>query len=671
MQLLANIFAFLAFSMIPFLGGNHLPLYYISIDRFWIEGVFGLLLIIATTLSFLRDKSMQPGFLRYLSFFLPFFCVSITSLFYTWNAFNTLAWISILVWATGCVYLYNISPDKDACFIGLIVGAVLISISAILQLKILFPNLLDTFQHGLNAQILREQSGIPFASYMYHNILGGYLASIFPLALYFGIYRKSIFSLVAAVIIAVGVVITSTRIGLGITLLMYLITATILIFERRKLDLLKMGLVGIIVVMSVWVVLYQGEKRQDVAGAKSIIVQKTKAISADLSTLNTRTDIWKNGFNAYKHSPLVGFGAGAFEYAYRKYFDGNSYTGVAHSTIVKISVELGIMGLICFLYYLVGTSFAARNRLSESRNIFILLSVCAGFLFGLLDFSFDVKSHVLTFFLISSVFFFPVSHHFKNSANMRISGLGLGVFLTMTLCLLVNLVFTIRANEFKTSLQNGDLLMEEGLPLNALYQYRDSTENMPLSTEGFMKALSALWQIYPMEAKLRSREAMLREMNEYVDILEGRGDKDSGVYFVLGKSHAIIGNKEKAHKYFGLALDYYPSSGYYVYEIAGYYTNIANHEMAMKVIRSFDPFIEKHRGPHNPRGIFVYKIRDLEADLEYNIGNKLAAKRIVSQNFQDARNNVYLITSGRSRGFIERGRYVKYLEERVQFYENK
>ena len=87
---------------------------------------------------------------------------------------------------------------------------------------------------------------------MYHNILGGYLAFIFPLTLYFGIYRKSILSLVAAVIIAVGVVITSTRIGLGITILMFLITAIILIFEQRKKDLFKVGLVGIIAVMSVW-----------------------------------------------------------------------------------------------------------------------------------------------------------------------------------------------------------------------------------------------------------------------------------------------------------------------------------------------------------------------------------------------------------------------------------
>jgi hypothetical protein len=575
------------------------------------------------------------------------------------------------VWAAGCVYLYAVSPNKDVCLAGIIIGAVSISMSAILQLKILFPNLLSTFQDGINSQILREQSGIPFASYMYHNILGGYLAFVFPLTLYFGIYRKNMLSLVAAVIIAVGVVITSTRIGMGITLLMFLVTAIILVFEQRKQDLIKIVLVGIIAVISVWVILYQGDKKSDVAGAKSIIEQKTKTVSADLSTLNTRTDIWKNAFNAYRYSPIVGYGAGSFEYAYRRYFDGNSYTGVAHSTPVKIAVELGIIGILCFLLFLAGISITSRRLLKEPRYLFILLSLCAGFLFSLVDFSFDIKSHVLTFFLISSVFFFPAKNHFRNVGGMKISGRELGVFLTLMVCLLSNLFFTIRINEFKTSLQNGDLSMEAGLPVNALYPYRDATDLMPLSSEGFTRALTVLLQIYPIEIKQQTKAAMVKEMKEYISVLEGRGDKDSENFFVLGKTHALMGDKRKADKYFRLTLDYYPSSGYYVYEISRYYANNGSGEAAMKVIRSFDPFLEKFRGPQNPRGIFVYRIRDLEADLEYKIGNKTAAKRIVSQNFHDAANNVYVITSGRSRGFVERRKYVKYLEDRVKFYENK
>ena len=572
------------------------------------------------------------------------------------------------MWTIGCVYLYSTCPDKDACHAGLIAGAAFASIAAILQLKILFPNLIATFQHGLNAQILREQSGIPFASYMYHNILGGYLAFIFPLAIYFGIYRKNLPSLAAAIIIAIGVVITSTRIGLGITLIMYIITAAIIIFEGKKKDLFKVGLVGVITVIAVLLILHSGNQKNDVANARSIIIQKTKAVSADLSTLNTRTDIWKNGYLAFKHSPIIGFGAGSFEYAYRKYFDGNSYTGVAHSTIVKIGVELGLIGLFCFLFYLAGISIASLKMLKERQYLFILLSLVAGFLFSMVDFSFDVKSHILTFFVISSAFFFSVPRYHNNTPQAKINGKGLVVFLMLIVCILANMLFTTRLNEFKTSVQNGDMLIEQGLPLNALYSYRDAISTMPLSTEGFTKGLSILLQIYPAADKQQTKKAMVSEIKEYMSVLESRRDKDSEVFLTLGKSHALLGDKEKTDKYFNLALDHYPSSGRYIHEIASLYTSQGNHDKAMQVIRSFDPFIEKHRGPHNPRGIFVYKIRDLEADVQYKNGASMEAFRIAHQNYQDAEKATYVIASSRTNTYMARNQFMEYLKQKELLY---
>ena len=68
-----------------------------------------------------------------------------------------------------------------------------------------------------------------------------------------------------------------------------------------------------------------------------------------------------------------------------------------------------------FFFYLAGMILLSRRFLKEPRYLFIFFSLCAGFLFSLVDFSFDIKSHVLTFFLISSVFFFPVTHNFKNA----------------------------------------------------------------------------------------------------------------------------------------------------------------------------------------------------------------------------------------------------------------
>jgi tetratricopeptide (TPR) repeat protein len=294
-----------------------------------------------------------------------------------------------------------------------------------------------------------------------------------------------------------------------------------------------------------------------------------------------------------------------------------------------------------------------------------MLSLVAGFLFSLIDFSFDVKSHVLSFFVISSAFFFSVPRHHNNTPKAKINGKGLVVFLTLIACILANMLFTTRLNEFKTSIQNGDSFLEEGLPLKALYSYRDAISVMPLSTEGFTKALSVLLQIYPVENKQDIKEAMAKEMTEYMNLLEYSKDKDSEIYLILGKSHALMKNEKKADKYFSLALDYYPSSGRYIHEIASYYASHENYDKAMQVIRLFDPFIEKHRGPHNPRGIFVYKIRDLEADIRFHDGDKAKAINIARQNLQDAKQNVYVITSSKSRNFVARDQLLEYLQKKV------
>jgi len=47
------------FFLIPFLGGNHLPLYYITIDKFWIESFFILFLIFAIVLCHFKKKDFM------------------------------------------------------------------------------------------------------------------------------------------------------------------------------------------------------------------------------------------------------------------------------------------------------------------------------------------------------------------------------------------------------------------------------------------------------------------------------------------------------------------------------------------------------------------------------------------------------------------------------------
>ena len=668
MRIAGEVFAFLTFFMIPFLGGNHLSLYYVSIDRFWIETLFTILLIISAMLTYLNQQRGQSDFLRFARFFVPFLLLSAVSLLYSWNRFSTLISLSILIMSLGAVYVFLISPKKEVCFTGLVAGAALSSFAAILQHQILFPNLMKTFTHGRYASLLIEQSGIPFASYAYHNILGGYLAFVLPLAIYLTIYRKSFSSGIASSLIITGVVLTSTRIGLAIVLLGLIANLVLFFYSRNRLGIMKiLGVVTLSAIICLSL-LYGGTAGKN-TGVQSVIAQKAKTAYTQLSTLNTRTDIWKNGLAAFKNSPLVGYGAGTFEYAYRKYFDGNSYTGVAHSALIKTIVELGILGLLCFLFYLFGVFVGTRSIMRDPLGRFVLIAATSGFLFGLVDFSFDVTSHVITFFVLTAFFFAESAPLLESQYTPKKERGNLSIFAIVIASLMVTFLFSSRVSLFRRTIETADLMKENGFALEALYAYRDAIEIMPLSNEGYIKALATLVQIYQLEGSEKVRPLMMKELSEYITTSEKQKDRDSELYFILGQAYSLKGEQEKIRFYFDRALYYYPSSARYVYEITSYYASRGKDDEAMKYIRSFDPYIEKHRGRHNPRGIFVYKIRDLEADLRHKNGEKLEALRIAQNNLENAQKGTYVITSAKSsHNFISRDQFVEYLRQKAELY---
>jgi O-antigen ligase len=665
--------AFLCFLCVPFLGGNDLPLHYLVVDRFWIETLFGVLLILSIAFLYLEGQRGQQGFLGFMVYFLPYFGLTALSLIYSWSRFNTMTSLAILVWAAGSVYLFFLCPRKEVCLAGLTAGATMCAVAAILQHEVLFPNLVTVFQQGLYAHILKEQSGIPFASYSYHNILGGYLAALFPIAIYFAVHKRAVSGLVgiaASALIVTGVVLTSTRIGLGIVGLCLGATLGFLLASRNRSGFIKIAaMVGVTLLVVSWV-LHGGGVKGGV-GVQNVIAHKAKTAYSHLSTMNTRTDIWKNAFSAFRHQPVAGSGGGSFELAYRRYFDGGSYTAVAHSIVVKTIVELGVIGLACFCFYLWGVFAHIRRKPKTPFPLFVLLSLCSVLLFGLLDFSFDVASHVISFFVLSSFFFIretPTSHgaHPKDRSNREIA-----LFTGVVVLLLATFLFNVRFEMFKKGVANGDLLQENGLSIPALYSYREAMDSMPLSSEAYVKASAVLIQLSNTETNENTKKAMIHELTEYVRMLEHRRDRNSERYFSLGASYAFLGDRNKADFYFRRAMLYYPSSPRYTYEIVGYYFAVGDYEAAMAYLNDFDPYVPKFRTPHNPRGIYLYRIRDLEVSIEYQRGNRVGALKLARANLKDAQDGVYVITSARSRSFVEREAFLKYLQQRVTLFEGR
>ncbi|MCX5803911.1 MAG: O-antigen ligase family protein [Proteobacteria bacterium] len=656
-----GIFAFSAFLLIPFLGGNHLSLYYINIDRFWIETSFVLLVIIAAVVNWLKKKEVQAGFYKFFIFFLPFGIIHLISLIYTWNTFSTLSDINVLIWIIGSVYLFLLSDDKEVLLKALVIGTFISSLCAIVQSKILFPNLMEIFKGGRYAFIVKEQP-IPFSSFLYHNILGGYFCFILPIAIYFGIFKKRWLYVAMASGIISGLIFATSRIAIGIALLVVLYSTIALVMNRdikRFLMLIFIVFIGCAIAFS----LLYGSKRDVSQGTGFELEKKMKITRSYVSTLGLRTEIWKNGLNAFLAKPVIGYGPGTFEYAYRKYFDGGLYTRYAHSSLLKIGTELGIIGVLCSLFYIIGLIIHFRVRLKESRYLFIVISIGSGFLFGLVDFAFDIPAFSITFFVLSSLFFeknIPVAEK-----TYRI------LFYLIALLMIVSLFFTVKANLSKKSLENGIIYEENGLLKDAYLSYRDSIKEMPLNSEGYMKIINVLIKSYRNEKDLEEREKIKNAINSYLVRAEEIKDNDSEMFFVEGMGHAFCGNVVKAENSFLKALSYYPSSPYYVYEIARFYFENNELKRAKTLIHSIDSYINKYKSSKNPNGFFMYKIRDLESEIEYKDGNVSNALMIEKKNIHDVKNEEFIISSIKSREFIQKELFIRYLEKRISFYETE
>ena len=85
-------------------------------------------------------------------------------------------------------------------------------------------------------------------------------------------------------------------------------------------------------------------------------------------TLNSRTVIWKGGWENFEQSPFLGIGAGAYpdgmEHLFGHTKTSENFTPVAHNTFLSVLVETGVIGFSLFAAML-ATLVAYVSRLSS------------------------------------------------------------------------------------------------------------------------------------------------------------------------------------------------------------------------------------------------------------------------------------------------------------------
>jgi|GEM_PF-494246 len=659
---ISRITGFFACLLIPFLGGNHLALYYVTIDRFWLETSFVLLLLFAFFgLAFERSESKGLARApRFLFYFTPLFGLCALSLVYTWSRFHTLNELNVLVWALGATLLYVLTDREEELQQAIILGSLLLVLAAVIQLNILLPGLSAQFRDGRYGAMMQDQVA-PFASYLNQNMLGGYFLYTLPLAFSFALRKRGWVYLVAAAALVLGVFLSLSRLSMVIGFGGLL---CVLVFVGRKADRRWwLKLVTIFACASiVFSLLLSSQRREEGSSMRTLLDTKVGAAYHELPTLDKRTEIWGVSLRALQTEPLLGYGGGTFEYAFRTVHDGGLYTKYAHGSLVKLAIELGIAGLVAYLFYLWGFATGIVRMARTPGRAFLTLSVVSGALFTILDFSFDMPAHVITFFMLSSSFL-PAS----KSSHRRIGRTI--IVLPLFLLLMASFVFTLRADTSRKLVEDGIVLEESGLFTDAYLAYRDAMEAMPVNPDAYARTLSVLTKSYANERNERTRKQICLAVRQCAARAQGLREKNAELLAVQGMAYSMCSPGKEACQYLMRASGLYPSSVHYMYETAGCFARVSDFGRAVEIAGDVSRFAEKIRTSGNPEGLFVYKLRDLEAECEFRRGNVEQALALGRKNLASAERGEYIITHAKAREFVPKDVLTGYLRDKVKRYE--
>jgi len=560
-----------------------------------------------------------------------------------------------------CAYLLAMSDKKETLLKALVIGTFFSSLCIIIQSKILFPHLVEEAGIGKYIALVREQP-IGFSSFIYHNILGGYFCFIFPIAVYFGIVNQRWFFTIATVGIITGLIFTTSRIAMGITLLSSLVILMILL-KKRQLKSILLFVIVIIIGVSLAFTLLSANKKKGIGGALVEIEKKT-GITQTATSLLMRAEVWKDGFKAFIAKPVIGHGAGTFEYAYRQHYNGGVYTRYSHSALLKIAIELGVPGVITFLLLLGGGIRSLKNKEWEKNNYMAILFIAfgAGFLFSMVDFALDTPSFFITLIIFVSLFMVEE----KKEEAKKTSSL---LFFSVIILLLFSFLFTSKAALSTNSVENGNGFEELGLFNHAYESYSHAIKEMPLNDEGFMYMGNLLIKTHLRTRDEDERMKTKAVLESYLGMVEKRKAKDSELIFTKAVACELLDKKSKAELYYKESLFYYPASVYYAVRFARFYLNQGNSGEAKKIIDSINNYREKYRIFKNPDGVFFYIIRDLEAELAYREGYHKKAIEIAQMNLREAETDTFVTSSIKGREFITRDRVIAYLKQRIKLYE--
>lgn len=156
------------------------------------------------------------------------------------------------------------------------------------------------------------------------------------------------------------------------------------ILERRELWL---GVMGVIVMSVVGYTVSPTLKgRVDIALHEAHVWQAGQGHN-EASSIGTRMDYYTNTLKIIVQHPIFGVGVGGFEKAYGREIAGTAVapSNNPHNQFLLITAQLGLPGLVAFIYLLLAQWRTARNLSTEEERLLargIVLTLIVGSLFN-------------------------------------------------------------------------------------------------------------------------------------------------------------------------------------------------------------------------------------------------------------------------------------------------
>lgn len=427
------------------------------------------------------------------------------------------------------------------------------------------------------------------------NWISNYLAMFFP-ALFFYFLReenkkKRFLYLIYLSIIYTNLMICQSR-GIWISIAITILIGIFLIFKFKLPQIFqenRRSLILILIIFLALTLIYSTENPLN-RSALTVIERARSTFDEYDPSINTRILIWRTTLEMMKNNPLLGLGIGSFKMNYLSYQaeylkDHPQYlsyygkAGEAHNEYLQMCAELGIIGLLIFMVFILSFYNLILDYLKKNQDykdkimvLGLVLGLTCFLIHGLFCFPFHVPALGVTFFSLLGL---TVSYTQINSSNQdtndstnnykkgfKIKNKAIRAVLTILILIgLISSLFQLVIKPYAAELtyfsglrHNVDGNYEQAL---SCFQQASSLS----SSNG--RILHALGTAYYNSGDLARAEEFLQRASRYI--------VDVNTFYNLGLVYRQAGLLSQAEEEFKYALYLMPESIKVCYELGYLY----------------------------------------------------------------------------------------------------